>query len=464
MTRKKTYILDTSVYLTDFNAIYAFKNNDIVIPMKVLEEIDGHKKRQDSVGLNARMIIKIFDDLRSVGSLQKGVKIKKGLGTIMVKGFDPEVLPNELSVSDSDNQIIATALTELKLDSSKKVAVVSRDINMRVKCDALGIPAEDYFSGKIINNAHEIYTGYKEILVDDADIDRFYDGEPIRIDDEKHNVEPNQFLMLISNTNNKKTALARYMGKLAPLKKVVSDYPSSIWGLTPRNKEQCFAMDLLLDKSIPIVSLIGKAGSGKTLCALAAGLHQVLDPKSDAFFPISTKKSKYSSSSEKKGKDEQTYKRLIVSRPVQPLGKDIGFLPGSLEEKMAPWLKPVQDNLQFLLGDDKTTLEMYMETGVIEIEALTYIRGRSISNAYIIIDESQNLTKHELKTIITRVGEGTKIVLTGDIEQIDNIYLDETTNGLTYAVEKFKPFNITGHITLMKGERSEVATLAAKIL
>jgi predicted ribonuclease YlaK/intein/homing endonuclease len=872
VTRKKTYILDTSVYLTDFNAIYAFKNNDIVIPMKVLEEIDGHKKRQDSVGLNARMIIKIFDDLRSVGSLQKGVKIKKGLGTIMVKGFDPEVLPNELSVSDSDNQIIATALTELKLDSSKKVAVVSRDINMRVKCDALGIPAEDYFSGKIINNAHEIYTGYKEILVDDADIDRFYDGEPIRIDDEKHNVEPNQFLMLISNTNNKKTALARYMGKLAPLKKVVSDYPSSIWGLTPRNKEQCFAMDLLLDKSIPIVSLIGKAGSGKTLCALAAGLHQVLDPKSDAFFPVSTKKSKYSSSSEKKGKDEQTYKRLIVSRPVQPLGKDIGFLPGpqpldakiatpqgwttmgelkvddlvmsgngnpskvlkifpkglkevykittsdgssteacldhlwmtqtfeerkrkkeatikttkeiidtlkthkgknnhflprnkpleylvnelpippytlgailgdgcikdsvciantdielvnrvnselselgcrltndgktiiynivadlynnkparqvkivntitdeiniypsigkalevidinrstlqsrcqnnleidglkyefiecknrwqnpvknsleslglsnkkawdkfipdiyryssvqdrisilqglmdtdgtikkngessytttslqlakdvqeivrslggralirernrinkkttinerevktirisyefnislpndinpffisrkanryqskymhsvaiekieligeketqciliddpehlyvtdefivthnSLEEKMAPWLKPVQDNLQFLLGDDKTTLEMYMETGVIEIEALTYIRGRSISNAYIIIDESQNLTKHELKTIITRVGEGTKIVLTGDIEQIDNIYLDETTNGLTYAVEKFKPFNITGHITLMKGERSEVATLAAKIL
>jgi len=246
--------------------------------------------------------------------------------------------------------------------------------------------------------------------------------------------------------------LARFISYTLPLKRIHAESTGGIWGVTPRNKEQHFGLDLLLDKRVPIVSLIGKAGSGKTLCALAAGLQQVLEP------------SRGKGRSKQENASETFYKRLIVTRPVQPLGKDIGFLPGTLEEKMAPWLMPVQDNLQFLLGDDKATLEMYMEAGTIEIEALTYIRGRSIANAYIIVDEAQNLTKHELKTIITRVGEGTKIVLTGDIEQIDNIYLDETSNGLTYAVEKLKSYQITGHVTLLKGERSEVASLAAKVL
>ena len=226
-----------------------------------------------------------------------------------------------------------------------------------------------------------------------------------------------------------------------PLKKINGSFNNKgIWGVKPKNKEQFFAVDLLMDPNVPIVSLIGKAGSGKTLLALAAGLAQVLEP------------------------NHEKYRRLVVSRPVQPVGKDIGYLPGTMEEKMLPWIAPIQDNLRFLMGNDKETVQMYVDSGAIEIEALTYIRGRSISNAFIIIDEAQNLTTHELKTIITRVGEGTKIVLTGDIEQIDNVYIDATTNGLTYAVEKFKEHDLAGHVSLVKGERSRVATLAAKIL
>ena len=250
---------------------------------------------------------------------------------------------------------------------------------------------------------------------------------------------PNQYLMLVSNVNEKKTTLARFVGHSMPLKKIIHDKLSN-WKISSRNKEQAFSIDLLMDPDIKVVSLVGRAGSGKTLCAIAAGLEQVV------------------------GSEDPIYKKLIVSRPIQPMGKDIGFLPGTLEEKMMPWVAPIQDNLEFLMGNDKTALEMYMNRGFIQIEALTYIRGRSISNAYIIIDEAQNLTKHEIKTIITRVGENTKIILTGDIEQIDNVYIDQTSNGLAHAVEKFKPYNITGHVTLRKGERSQVASLGAKVL
>ena len=211
-----------------------------------------------------------------------------------------------------------------------------------------------------------------------------------------------------------------------------------MWGVKPRNKEQIFSLDLLKDPSVDIVTLVGKAGSGKTLLAIAAGLYQVLET--------------------------ETYNRLVISRPIQPMGRDIGFLPGTMEEKMAPWVAPIQDNLQFLMGNDKETLNMYMDKNTIEVEALTYIRGRSISKAFVIIDEAQNLTAHELKTIITRVGEGTKIVLTGDIEQIDNVYIDETSNGLTHAIEKFKSYELSGHVALVKGERSKIATIASKIL
>ena len=243
--------------------------------------------------------------------------------------------------------------------------------------------------------------------------------------------------MLVSNANEKKTALARFHDYGHPLKKV-DEIKKGIWNLKPRNKEQMFGLDLLLDPSIPIVTLIGKAGCGKTLLALAAGLQQVLETDG--------------------------YKKLVVTRPVQPLGKDIGYLPGTMEEKMRPWLMPIQDNLDFLLNGNAKNIEHLYDDKTIQVEALTYIRGRSISNAFIIVDEAQNLTIHELKTIITRVGENTKIILTGDIEQIDSVYLDSTSNGLSYAVEKMKPHKLSGHITLIKGERSKVATLASKIL
>jgi PhoH-like ATPase len=247
--------------------------------------------------------------------------------------------------------------------------------------------------------------------------------------------------MLVSSSNDKKTALAKFINYLTPLKRMNPQHKNDQWGIKSRNKEQSFAFDLLMDPTVSVVTLVGKAGSGKTLMAIAAGLSQVVESDTEA-----------------------RYRRLVVSRPIQPMGKDIGYLPGSMEEKMNPWLAPIQDNLQHLMGNDKETLKMYTDDGTIEIEALTYIRGRSIANAYIIIDEAQNLTAHELKTILTRVGENTKIILTGDIEQIDNVYVDETSNGLAYAIEKFKNYELSGHITLVKGERSKVATLAAKIL
>ncbi len=433
---KKTYVLDTSVYLTDSNCIKSFNNNDIVIPLKVLEEIDKHKKRQDSVGSQARSIIRLLDSLRDKGSLSKGVRIEKGLGIIRVSSYNPLCLPDDLDLEDSDNQIIATALSEQEVAiKSRKVVVVSRDINMRVKCDALGLLTEDYQAEQVVDRAEGLYTGRSEILVDEQDIDRFYSGDEIWIDPSEHALSPNQFVMLISNSNDKKTALARFYDYNRPLSKIIKSN-KKIWSTEPRNKEQQFAFDLLLDPSVPVVSLVGKAGSGKTLLALAAGLEQTFGQNS-------------------------IYKKIVVTKPVEPVGKDIGFLPGSMEDKMLPWLAPIQDNLQFLMGDDKATLELYMEKGQIEVEAMTFIRGRSISNAFIVIDEVQNMTQHEIKTVLTRVGEGTKIVLTGDIEQIDNVYIDATNNGLSYVVERLKEEQITGHVTLLKGERSKVATIAA---
>jgi len=441
---KKIYVLDTSVYLTDANALASYGTNDIIIPFKVLEEIDNHKKRQDSVGSNARKIIRKLDSLREKGSLHKGIRIEKGKGLVLVKNYETINfldLPSDFDSKIPDNEIIGIALTEKKINPKRKVIVVSRDINMRVKCDAVGLQTEDYVIGQVVKDTTHLYTGFITHLVDEQTIDQFYAGEKTFLDKEDIKLEPNKYLMLVSNSNEKKTALARFFSYSSPLKRINGEFKKGIWGVKPRNKEQAFALDLLMDPEIKVVTLVGKAGSGKTLLAIAAGLAQIFEKT-----------------------QESQYRKLVVSRPIQPLGKDIGYLPGSMEEKMTPWLAPIQDNLQYLMGNDKETLGMYVAQGMIEIEALTYIRGRSIANAYIIIDEAQNLSAHELKTILTRVGENTKIVLTGDIEQIDNVYVDETSNGLTYAVEKFKTHEISGHITLIKGERSKVATLAAKIL
>lgn len=435
---KKTYVLDTSALITDTECINGFGNNDILIPIKVLEELDKHKKRQDLVGASARTVIRFLDSLRTKGSLYEGVRLGKGKGILKVKGYNPNMsFPPELDLDVPDHQILAVALSEKT--EARKVIVVSNDINMRVVCDSIGMESEDCNPEKVVESSSSLFHGFAYILVDDEFIDRFYANERLELPEQKTKLFPNQYLMLISSYDNKKTALAKYIGPNQPLSRLATFGKKGINGIKPRNKEQNFALDLLMNADIPLVSIVGKAGCGKTMLAIAAGLEQTI------------------------GLDNK-YSRLIVSRPVQPMGKDIGFLPGTLEEKMSPWLRPIQDNLQFLMGNDKVTLEMYMQKGVIEIEAITYIRGRSIANAYIIIDEAQNLSMHEIKTIITRVGEGSKVVLTGDIEQIDNVYVDETTNGLTYVAEKFKPYDLAGHVTLLNGERSKVATLASKIL
>jgi len=436
--RKKTYILDTNVYLTDASSIFSFGKSDILVPLKVLEEIDKHKKRQDSVGLNARNTIRILDSLREKGNLKKGVRIGKGKGIIYMRNCDTSLLPEELSATDPDNMIIGTVLAEKQNFPNKRIIVVSRDINMRIKCDSLELAVQDYTVGQVVQNSSLLHTGFTKHLVDDETVDRFYEGEDIFLEKEDVRLYSNQMVMLVSNANEKKTALARFVNYNSSLRKI--NDKADIWGVKSRNKEQNFALNLLLDPNVPVVTLVGKAGSGKTLCAIAAGLHQTVEDG-----------------------QESLYKRLIVTRPIQPLGRDIGYLPGSMEEKMIPWLSPIKDNLEYLMGDKKM-LDLYIDDGTIEIEALTYIRGRSISNAYIVIDECQQLTQHEIKTILTRVGENTKIVMTGDIEQIDNVYVDETSNGLTYVVEKFKNHEVAGHITLTKGERSKVATIAAKIL
>ena len=855
---KKNYLLDTSVYLTDGDSIFQFDNNDIFVPLKVLEEIDKHKKRQDSVGANARRIIRILDELRNNGDLQKGVRLGKGKGIVRVMSYDclsGSIFPPDLDIRIPDHIILATAKAVHIEYPSRKLIVVSRDINMRVICDSIGLKAEDYKTERAANSSDELYTGFIEHLVDDQVIERFYNDEEIYIEkDEIKNLwYPNQYVMMVSNANEKKSALARFYNHHTPLKKVINGKLPD-WKINARNKEQAFAIDMLLDPNIKLISLIGRAGSGKAqpldskiltptgwrkMCDMkvdmlvigrdgrptnvigvypqgqkdiyritfsdgtsteACGEHlwhtrtdkdrkynkpgsvknteeikntlrvrktrknhsipivmpiefeqkerlpidpyllgsllgdgcisvgsptfsskdkenvKVLSlilskidckinkiPNSNCDYRITKRRGGYGGSPSRrvlatkidtgeklmfesvkqireskefcypsvhrvivgkykqykgynwkyldqdkvsnnplkdllikeglwgkksenkfipdkykfaninnrlsllrglmdtdgyvsktgkqptycsiskdladgvaflvrslggkavitsrytsythKGKKhigqksyrvrislgslhnpfllhrkasrwlpnketslrkyidtielvgkkdaqcimvdnkehlyitddcivthntlmaiaaglQQTiglrkefnnYDRLIVSRPVQPLGKDIGFLPGTMEEKMLPWLMPIQDNLKYLMGD-KTSLEMYMEKGKIEIEAITYIRGRSITNAFVIIDEAQNLTKHEIKTIITRIGEGTKIILTGDIEQIDNIYVNETSNGLAHAIESFKQYPIAGHVTFRKGERSEIATIASKVL
>ena len=436
---KKTYVLDTNVYLTDASAINSFGINDVLIPLKVLEEIDKHKKRQDSVGLNARQIIRTLDELRQKGSLKKGVRIAKGKGIVFARPQDMSVLPEELDKTDPDNTIISAALAEKRDNPNRKIIVVTRDINMRIKCDALDLPSEDFNADQVVLDSEHLFSGFVEHLVDEQIVDQFYNGEDIEVSKDEIKLYPNQLIMLVSNANHKKTAIAKFTRYEDPLQKIINY--DGVWGVRSRNKEQAFALDILMNPDISVVSLVGKAGSGKTLCAIAAALEQTLESS----------------------KGESPYKRVVVSRPIQPMGKDIGYLPGSMEEKMTPWLMPIQDNLEFLMGD-KRTLDIYIENGTIEVEALTYIRGRSIANAFIVIDEAQQLTKHEIKTILTRVGEGTKVVFTGDIEQIDNVYVDETSNGLTYVVEKFKYYDLASHIVLKKGERSKVATLAAKIL
>ena len=433
----KTLILDTNVYLTEAQALFSFGKSNIAIPTIILDEIDKHKHRQDTAGLNARTMNRVLDKLRSKGSLLQGAPLGRGKGRVFAAPYDPRYLPSGMDPKDSDNKIIAIAI-RLQIEGHN-IAVVSRDLNMRVKCDSFGIECYDYQPQQAVKSVDKLYDGAATVTVPDEFIEKFYANEEVILPPLKTKLYPNHYLVLVSDKDDKKSALARFTKEDSPLRRVYTY--KDIWGLSANNKEQKYAMDLLFDKDIQIISLTGQAGTGKTLIAAACGLEQVLHST----------------------KSQGGYDKLIITRPVQPMGRDIGFLPGTLEEKMLPWIAPLRDNLEYLFGD-KMALDMQMDQGIIEIEAMTYIRGRSISNAFMIVDEAQNLTAHELKTIITRVGHGTKLVLTGDIQQIDNSYVDAVSNGLTHAVEKFKEYDISGHVTLYKGERSALATLAAEIL
>jgi len=443
MSRKKKYVVDTNVFLSNHKCLGDFtRKNDVVIPFKVLDEIDNNKERQDSAGVNARAVIRKLDKLRegSEKSLSEGIKFSHDSGEVKIKEADTNKinLPASFSMNNPDNQIIATALTVMSENPSAEVILVTRDLNVRVKCGSLDIKCENYNDVQAIEESEKLFSGAKELRVDKKLIDKLYRDITYEIYPNELggiNLHPNEFVNLKSH-DGQSSVMLRNIDENNTMHRVQPNN-HRIWNIEPRNREQNYAIDLLQDEEVKLTTLVGKAGTGKTLVALASGLDQVMN--------------------------SNTYKKLIVARPVEPVGRDIGYLPGSFEEKMMPWMKPIKDNLEEFTGGP-AGLEMCMRNGKIEIEAISYIRGRSISDSFIIIDEAQNNSIHEIKTILTRVGENSKIVLTGDIKQIDSAYIDETSNGLTHAVENYKDQGIAGHCTLLKGERSELATIASEVM
>ncbi|MEJ2366794.1 MAG: PhoH family protein [Acidobacteriota bacterium] len=430
-----TYVLDTNVLLHDPNCLYHFKESQVVIPIWVIEEIDRFKRDVTEIGRNARHVSRELDALRQLGPLSHGVPLEGG-GTLTV-AMDQvaDLIPPTIRRENADNLILGVALSLKR--KGLDVVLVTKDTNLRVKADALDVQAEDYESNKV--QVDDLYNGWRHLEVSRAEIDRLFAERNLALDQD--GVYPNEMFLLTDRDNPSHTALARHLpgeGLLQPL-----DDLKPLWGIMPRNREQRFALDLLLNERIPLVTLVGKAGTGKTLLALAAGLFKV--------------------------SDAQKYQKLLVTRPIFPLGRDVGFLPGELEEKLRPWMQPIFDNLELLLNlnaanPGRAAYQELVDQRILQIEALTYIRGRSIPAQFMIVDEAQNLTPHEVKTIITRAGEQTKIVLTGDPYQIDNPYIDSSSNGLTFVVEKFKNHPLAGHVTLVRGERSPLAEAAANAL
>jgi len=438
---KKYFVLDTNVLLHNADSINSFADNIVVLPMSVIEELDKFKSHNDELGRNARKVIRQLDALRTRGRLGEGVPLDNG-GTLMIFAEKGKCVDPGLDMNVPDNRILAVAYT-LHMQG-EKVIFVSKDINARLKADALGIQVRDFEKQKV--NFDELYTGQRVIAVPREKVDEFYQAETFSLPG--HDFIPNEFIVLEDADDPKHSALARAKDKETLVH--LNENFDTVWGLKPRNREQRMALELLMDPAVELVTMVGQAGTGKTLLALAAALQSVIKFK--------------------------RYDRILVSRPIIPLGKDIGYLPGDKEEKLAHWMQPIFDNLMYLMGDAKEReknghsestrqkVDKLLASQMVELEALTYIRGRSIPRQYVIVDEAQNLTPHEVKTIISRAGEGTKMVLTGDPYQIDNPYLDSSSNGLTYTVERMKGFAIHGHITLLKSERSSLAAAAAENL
>ena len=436
---RKIYVLDTNVLLHDPSALFKFEDIEGVIPLVGIEEIDNFKRDQNERGRNARQFSRYLDQLRAFNNLQQGVELEDG-GLLRVDMTAHNLVEfHSINGKKADNQILSVALSFNRGDDVH-VTLVSKDTNMRIKADAMGLRAEDYEHGKV--QIDELYSGQEEMTVPRVVIEQVYRAGEVEVDTGP--LPANCCLVLRNEENANNTALARVKPERGAVS-VMRRFKEGVWGIFPRNKEQTFAFDLLMDDSVKLVTLVGKAGTGKTLLAIAAGLQKTAD--------------------------DGIYQRLLVSRPVFPLGRDIGFLPGDIEEKLNPWMKPVYDNVELILDlsrekvrDKKRGYQELIDLGLLEIEPLTYIRGRSIPHQFLLIDEAQNLTPHEIKTIITRAGEGTKIVMTGDPHQIDNPYVDSTSNGLTFVVHKFQGEPLAGHITLVKGERSELAERAAELL
>jgi PhoH-like ATPase len=433
-----TYVLDTSVLLYNANSIRSFGDNSVVIPYVVLEELDKFKGREDIVGTNARTVSRALNDLRKNGLLSQGVPVNDEGGILVVAlNFNEPQTSLLPKINQNDDRILNVCLGLAK--NVRRVVLVTQDINLAVRADVLGITAESFETDRPVDSASAIYTGTDVLVVSDSFIEGLYAGDELFPSDLGVPFYPNQYFTLTSDSVANKTALVRVVSEHTPLLRMSSK--RGAWGIKPRNREQQFAIDALLDPSVCLLTLTGPAGTGKSLLSLACALQQV--------------------------QEDNVYDRLVVSRPVQPLGRDIGYLPGTADEKMDPWMGPIRDALEFLIRGKKQGRDMFKEMldlRMLNIQPLTYIRGRSMPGTLFIIDEAQDMTRAEMKTVVSRMGENSKLVLIGDVLQISNPYLHSTTSGLTNVVEKFKPYDIAAHVTLQKGERSALATIAADIL
>jgi PhoH-like ATPase len=441
---KKNFVLDTNVLLHDPRSIFGFEDNDVVIPIYVIEEIDNFKRDLSTLGRNARQVSRYLDEFRVQGKLGEGVPIAPDKGHIRVLLADRKLPHGAGEGRTTDDKILGVALDLLEKERSTPTVFVTKDTNLRIRADALGLHAEDY-DVEGLAALDELWSGVSELDVASEQVNEFYANGSVPLDGARGDPPPpNAFVVLRDRTNPQHSAVGKYSAAKQVFVPLIKTPKEGVWGIRPRNKEQSFALDLLLNDEVRLVTIVGKAGTGKTLLAIAAGLQKTME--------------------------EGVYQKLLVSRPIFPLGRDIGYLPGSVEEKLNPWMQPIFDNVEYLMNlsrSEKKAGRGYhelLDLGILEIEPLTYIRGRSIPNQFIIVDEAQNLTPHEVKTIITRVGDGTKIVLTGDPYQIDNPYVDQTNNGLIHVVNRFKNERLAGHVTMSKGERSPLAELAANLL
>ena len=439
MSDSKTFIIDTNVLLFDPLSINKFGNNKVFIPLVVVEELDRFKKDQNENGRNARHFARLVDKMREHGSLITGVPInEKGMLQISILK-EPATTHPGIDLSINDNLILANALS-LK-EAGTDVVLITKDINLRLKADAVGVKAEDYETSEI--SIDELYQGHKIFEIDTARVEEFEADRFLTLSDaERKSFYPNEYIIMHEKGNPQRRQLGRFYKKKGGIVPLIKSR-EGIWGVHPKNVEQQFAFDALLNDEISLVSLVGKAGTGKTLLAIAAGLESTITKKK--------------------------FSRVLVSRPIVPMGRDLGFLPGDVNEKLGPWMQPIFDNIDFLFGNQRsnnetTTWDELINQGLLHVEPLTYIRGRSLPGQYMIVDEAQNLTPHEIKTIITRAGEGTKIVLTGDSEQIDNPYLDAINNGLVYCIDRLKGEDIVAHTKLKQGERSPLSEIASELL